>query len=104
MTGKQLAVSGGIDLSDEQGRDIVEKGKKYDWQLSIGADVIEAVDVPDGEERTVNGRILKGPILLVTKSKLCEVSVVAVGADSDTHLRIAASFQNKNSNLPPNPN
>src|SRR5574344_1492757 len=67
--GKQLAVSGGIDLSDEQGRDIVEKGKKYDWQLSIGADVIEAVDVPDGEERTVNGRVLKGPILLVTKSK-----------------------------------
>ena len=99
--GKQLAVSGGIDLSDEQGRDIVEKGKKYDWQLSIGADVIEAVDVPDGEERTVNGRVLKGPILLVTKSKLCEVSVVAVGADSDTHLRIAASFQNKNSNLHP---
>ena len=99
--GKQLAVSGGIDLSDEQGRDIVEKGKKYDWQLSIGADVIEAVDVPDGEERTVNGRVLKGPILLVTKSKLCEVSVVAVGADADTHLRIAASFQNKNSNLHP---
>lgn len=92
--GKQLAVSGGIDLSDEQGRDIVEKGRKYDWQLSIGADIIEAVDVPDGEERTVNGRILKGPILLVTKSKLCEVSVVAVGADADTHLRIAASFQN----------
>lgn len=99
--GKQLAVSGGIDLSDEQGRDIVEKGKNYDWQLSIGADVIEAVDVPDGEERTVNGRVLKGPILLVTKSKLCEVSVVAVGADADTHLRIAASFQNKNSNLHP---
>lgn len=99
--GKQLAVSGGIDLSDEQGRDIVEKGKKYDWQLSIGADVIEAVNVPDGEERTVNGRVLKGPILLVTKSKLCEVSVVAVGADADTHLRIAASFQNKNSNLHP---
>lgn len=99
--GKQLAVSGGIDLSDEQGRDIVEKGKKYDWQLSIGADVIEAVDVPDGEERTVNGRVLKGPILLVTKSKLCEVSVVAVGADADTHLRIAASFRNTNSNLHP---
>ena len=102
--GKQLAVSGGIDLSDKQGRDIVEKGKNYDWQLSIGADVIEAVGVPDGEERTVNGRVLKGPILLVTKSKLCEVSVVAVGADADTHLRIAASFQNKNSNLHPTQN
>lgn len=94
--GKQLTVQGGIDLSDEQGRDIAEKGRKYDWQLSIGADVIEAVAVPDGEERTANGRTFKGPILMVTKSKLREVSVVAVGADADTHLRIAASFQNNN--------
>ena len=101
--GKRLSVAGGIDLSDDQGKSIVEKGKTYDWQLSIGADVIEAVAVPEGEERAANGRTFKGPILMITKSKLREVSVVAVGADSDTHLRIAASFQNRNSNHSPIP-
>lgn len=97
--GKQLTVQGGIDLSDEQGRAIVDKGRKYDWQLSMGADVIEAVAVPEGEERTANGRTFKGPILMVTKSRLREVSVVAVGADADTHLRIAASFRNNNNGI-----
>ena len=93
VNGRELLVSGGIDMSDERGKSIVEKGRKYDWQLSIGAEVVESVDVPEGEERTVNGRAFQGPLLLVTKSILCEVSVVAVGADSETHLKIAASFQ-----------
>lgn len=97
--GREILVSGGIDMSDERGRSIVEKGRNYDWQLSIGAEVIESVDVPEGEERTVNGRAFQGPLLVVTKSTLCEVSVVAVGADSETHLKIAASFQNFAGNM-----
>lgn len=102
--GVRLTVSGGIDVSDKDGSAIVSKGRKFDWQLSIGADVIEAVAVPENEERSVNGRDLKGPFLLIVRSKLREVSVVAVGADPETHLRIAASFKNmfafeKNSNF-----
>ena len=97
--GREILVSGGIDMSDERGRSIVEKGRNYDWQLSIGAEVVESVDVPEGEERTVNGRAFQGPLLVVTKSTLCEVSVVAVGADSETHLKIAASCQNFAGNM-----
>ena len=41
---------------------------------------------------TVNGRKFDGPMLLVEKSKLREVSIVAVGADAETFLNIAASL------------
>ena len=88
----QLLVSGGIDTSNEKGKYIAEAGKKIDWQLSIGADVMASEHIPEGEERTINGQKFQGPIVHVTKALLREVSIVAVGADISTHLKIAASF------------
>ena len=87
-----LTVAGGIDPETEFGKTVVDSGKKVQWQLSIGAEVLETERVPEGESRTVNGRSFVGPFLHVTKSRLREVSVVAVGADPETHLRIAASL------------
>ena len=52
----QLLVSGGIDTSNEKGKYIAEAGKKIDWQLSIGADVMASEHIPEGEERTINGQ------------------------------------------------
>ena len=89
-----LLISGGIDPSTERGKAIIEAGKKIEWQMSHGAEIVEAVEVPKDEKRTVNGRELTGPFLLFTKATLREVSVVAIGADADTSLRIAAGFQN----------
>lgn len=101
-TEAQLLISGGgVDPKTPRGEMIIEAGKNSNWQLSHGADPIQCELVPEGEMRRVNGRDQSGPFLHVIKSRLREVSVVAVGADSDTHLRIAASFQNKNSNLHP---
>lgn len=87
-----LIVSGGVDPETPRGKNIIAAGKKSNWQLSHGADPILCELVPEGETRRVNGRDHSGPFLHVVKSKLREVSVVAVGADSDTYLRIAASF------------
>ena len=94
ISNNQLLITGGIDTADEEGRKIVEKGKKFLWQLSIGASVQDYVLLSEDESRVVNGRTVKG-IIVVTKSKLREVSVVAVGADSETHMKIAASFFSK---------
>lgn len=99
----QLHISGGIDTSDEKGRNIVDAGKKYEWQLSIGADVLASEHIPEGETRKVNGQDFSGPFYHVTKSRLREVSVVAVGADDATHLKIAASFNNSNSDFSQSP-
>jgi len=92
-TADKIAVSGGsIHQETDLAREIVAQGKKYDWQLSIGGAPQATETVPEGETRFVNGREQSGPFNCITKSTLREVSVVAVGADSDTHLKIAASF------------
>lgn len=91
--GNQLLVSGGIDTTDPKGRYVVEAGKKIDWQLSIGADVTKSEFIPEGEERTINGQKFPGPLTHVTRALLREVSIVAVGADIATHLKIAAGFK-----------
>lgn len=90
--GSCLSVTGGIDTSDKLGKEIVEKGKKYDWQLSIGADVNDSIYLPENEKRTINGKSLTGPLIIISHAKLREISVVAVGADAETYLHIAASF------------
>ncbi|MFH1865334.1 MAG: Mu-like prophage major head subunit gpT family protein, partial [Candidatus Eisenbacteria bacterium] len=61
-----------------------------DWQLSIGADVVDAELVRGS--RTVNGQVHAGPFYHVRKSVLREVSVVAVGADAATRMKVAARF------------
>jgi len=87
-----LYIEGGIDTSTENGKAVVEQGKKFDWQLSIGADILTSERMMDEEERTINGKTFKGGHLVVKKARLREVSVVAVGADMETHMQIAASF------------
>lgn len=87
-----LNVTGGIDSETERGKKIVDAGKKIEWQLSVGARILKITLIDKDEKVTVNGREFVGPIYIVKESKLREVSVVAVGADEETHLHIAASL------------
>lgn len=95
-SGSALTFSGEIDTDKVLGAGVVAEGKKYDWQASIGADVIgKTEEIEAGKEANVNGRTIAGPAVIVRQCKLREVSLVALGADSDTHIRIAANYQNK---------
>ena len=87
-----LHISGGVDASTERGKAIIDAGKKCNWQLSHGAEIIDWVRVPKETKATINGREFEGPFLHIRKAVLREVSVVAIGADSDTSLRVAAGF------------
>ena len=86
----KLEVIGKIDTSDPAGAAIVERGKKIAWQLSIGAENLKSSLVEEGSVE-VNGRQFNAPVRVVEKSRLREVSVVAVGADAETVLQIAAA-------------
>lgn len=90
--GKAISFSGEIDTDKPLGAGIVNEGRKYDWQASIGADVGTTKEIEAGEKITVNGREITGPAAIVRNAKLREVSVVAIGADSETHIRIAAGW------------
>jgi len=92
IDGKTIKISGGVDKGTDRGKFIVEAGKKFQWQLSIGAEILAMEEVSPDDTRTINGREFVGPFVHVKKSHLREVSVCAVGADPETSLRIAASL------------
>ena len=91
VEGHTLLIDGEILSSSGQAKGIVEQARSgADWQLSIGAEVIESELVRG--KRTVNGQLQAGPFYHVKRATLREVSVVAVGADVGTRMRLAATF------------
>ena len=86
-----LEITGEIVSDSKDAHDIVAQSKAgADWQLSIGADVRECELVKGSRE--VNGQTIEGPFYHIQKSVLREVSVVAVGADASTKMRVTAQF------------
>ena len=94
-----LEIAGEIVGEGDLANAIVSQGKAgADWQLSIGAEVEAAELVQDGK-RTINGIEHDAPFYHVTKSTLREVSVVAVGADKATHMKVTASLELKGNSI-----
>ena len=86
-----LEIAGEIVSDSKDAADIVAQSKAgADWQLSIGADVKECELVKSTRE--VNGQSQEGPFYHIKKSVLREVSVVAVGADAKTSMKVTAKF------------
>ena len=86
-----LEITGKIVSDSRDATDIIAQGKAgADWQLSIGADVKECELVKGSRE--VNGQEVEGPFYHIKKSTLREVSVVAVGADAHTNMKVNAKF------------
>lgn len=94
-----LEIEGEIVSEDESAKNIIAQGNKgANWQLSIGAEVLSAEFVQNGK-RTINGIEHDAPFYHVTKATLREVSVVAVGADKATHMKVTASLQLKGNSI-----
>ena len=94
-----LVIEGEIVADGVEAENIVSQGKSgADWQLSIGAEV-EAAELVQEGKRTVNGIDHEAPFYHVTKSTLREVSVVAVGADKATHMKVTAKLELKGNSI-----
>lgn len=63
----------------------------FPWAASIGVAIERLVEVPRGSTVRVNGREQAGPVLVARRGTLREISLVAVGADAEATVRIAAS-------------
>lgn len=67
--------------------------------VSAGYEVQKRVFVPAGETKVINGRSFDGPVNVVTKWRLREVSLTPIGADAQAKLRgldpAAIRFQSK---------
>ena len=86
-----LRVSGVVSGAGAVAREIVEAGMNgFPWQASVGAFATVTEQVPKGRQAIANGRTFDGPVTIVRRSVLGEVSFVALGADDGTEARIAA--------------
>lgn len=55
--------------------------------VSVGYDVLKRQYIPKGEKKTIGTRTYNGPVNVVTKWKLREVSLTPIGADDQAKLR-----------------
>lgn len=91
----KLDIKGEISGTGEAAQEVVTNADNgFPWQASVGLRTEQVVMVEEGEVAKVNGRNWKGPIYVARKATLKEVSIVAVGADDDTKVRIAATANN----------
>ena len=90
--GKTLTIDGEFDTGNPIAQRIIRAGKKFAWQLSIGAENVKVERVDEGTVETINGNTVNGPALVVRESVLREVSIVAIGADAKTSMEIRASL------------
>ncbi|MCL2647572.1 MAG: hypothetical protein FWD61_11295 [Phycisphaerales bacterium] len=87
----QLIATGVVSRDTVAAREIVTSGKNgFPWQASIGASVEEFEFIKENQKVSVNGRSFDGPVNVVRKATLGEISFVDLGADGNTSARVAA--------------
>jgi len=87
----QLVAEGLISRDTSWARDVAKSGAKgFPWQASISAEVVEAEFVPAGGRVRVNGQEFTGPVHVVRRAILKEISFVDSGADAGTSAKVAA--------------
>lgn len=87
-----IFVDGQIDAPTGAAKAIRVQGKNGKWQLSVGITALKIEEVKAGESRKVNGAVHEGPFDLVSKSILNEVTVIPVGADAGSSLKVHACY------------
>lgn len=69
----------------------LQNGMQLQASIGIRFKVANRIRIPEGETLQANGRTFEGPLVFIRQSELYEISVVPLGADQDTAVRLAAS-------------
>ncbi len=99
----KLRVSGVVSGTCDAATEVVGTSKNgFPWQASIGARDIKAEFVDSDQKADANGQTFKGPVYIVRKATLGEISFVAIGADDKTSAKVSASAdENKENDMDP---
>jgi hypothetical protein len=88
----QLIATGVVSRDTAAAREIVASARNgFPWQASLGASVDQFEFVREDQTVLVNGREFKGPVNVVRRSTLGEISFVDLGADGNTSAQVAAA-------------
>ena len=92
IDGGQLVAAGIVSRDTAAAREVVASSKNgFPWQASVGASVDEFEFVKERQTVIVNGQEHAGPLNIVRKSTLSEISFVDLGADGQTSATVAAA-------------
>lgn len=76
----------GTLLNNEHGRAVAEESDQgFPWEMSVYVQSGSVEELGAGVKDTVNGREVTGPMLIMRKCVIREVSFCAVGVDGNTH-------------------
>jgi hypothetical protein len=90
----QLVASGIVSRDTPAAREVVASSRNgFPWQASVGAGVEEFEFVKESQQVMVNGRQYSGPLNVVRRASLGEISFVDLGADGATSASVAAHAQ-----------
>lgn len=88
----RLVASGVLSIPGPDTERVIAGSRNgFPWQASIGARVDQFEFVKEGQVAAANGREFPGPVVIVRKSTLGEISFVDLGADGNTSASVAAS-------------
>lgn len=91
ITQQRLKLSGVISGAGDAAREVVESSRNgFPWRASVRARAHSTEYVREGTLAKANGKTFQGPINIVRKSELAEVSFVPVAADAATAAEVAA--------------
>jgi hypothetical protein len=90
----RLSVEGNLSRTSQRALRVIELHREgVPLQASVGAEPLETERIAKGRQIVVNGRVIRAEassFLLVRRSRLKHVAIVANGADGDTSVNIAA--------------
>lgn len=91
VTAEAVTASGRLNVPGDDRERVVQAAKRgFRWQCSIGVSVEKRTNLQPNATTFVNGRPFNGPVVIVERGRLREVSIVTVGADPSTAVDIAA--------------
>jgi len=98
----KLPATGVVSRDTAAAREIVASARNgFPWQASLGASVEEFEFVKESQKTIVNGREFSGPLNVVRKAVLGEISFVDLGADGQTSAQVAAAATTPKEEEPP---
>ena len=96
----KLMAAGIVSRDTAAAREVVASSKNgFPWQASVGASVEEFEFIKSNQQVTVNGRQYAGPLNVVRKSTLGEISFVDLGADGESSASVAATADQESGDL-----
>lgn len=96
VEGGQLVATGLVSRDTPAAREVVTSARNgFPWQASVGASVEEFEFIKENQQVLVNGQSYTGPLNVVRKATLGEISFVDLGADGRTSAGIAATLNSE---------